>query len=86
MSTISEITPNGLVAMRGGQVGRYHGRCQLTGRHRVSIYKNLHNGLFVHPKHADPKQTQFTVWLLGDDGLCRGDKAESINDFVGEAA
>ena len=57
-----------LLAMRGGQVGRYEGRCALTQKHRVTTYKRQRTGDYVHPKHiGDGKDVVFTVWLIAEN-------------------
>ncbi|SLK03978.1 hypothetical protein [Novosphingobium mathurense] len=71
------------VEMAGGEIGRYEGRCKLTNRHRVTTYKD-NRGQYLHPKHATGRNdVVYTVWLLGDDGKCRGDRAPSDRDFAG---
>jgi hypothetical protein len=82
---IAQVSPGKLVTFRSGSVGRYEGRCPLTQRHRVTAYSR--RGQPVHPSHiGDGQDVQYTVWLIADDGRCRGDKADSQLDFAGTAA
>jgi len=84
---IAQVTPGKLVQLRGGAVGRYEGRCQLTQRHRVTAYVSKLRKTWVHPRDiGDGRDVEYTVWLIADDGCCRGDKAPSPNDFMGSVA
>ena len=66
-------TPNKTIHLRGVDNCTYLGVCPFTGRHRV----------FDNQPRAGSKGT---VWRLTDDGRCRGDKADSEHDFLGEVA
>lgn len=62
---------------RGGKIARYEGKCPLLGRHRF-----LTSNQYV--EYTDPKDV-YTIWLVDDQGRCRGDLQPSERDIVGPA-
>lgn len=80
------VSKGAFVNLRGGDIARYEGRCELTGKHRCTTYKDV-QGNPVHPKAAaNRNDVGYTVWLLSDDGRCRGDRKDSPHDYAGTAA
>lgn len=73
-----------LVRLRGGKIGRYIGRCAVTGKHRVQTYATV-RGEYIAPPDGDIGQYSYTTWLLSDEGRCRGDNADSPLDYAGDA-
>lgn len=74
-----------LVRLRGGQIGRYLEKCLVTGKHRVQTYVDIRGHQIAPPSPGDNTAYNYTTWLLDDCGRCRGDRAESPQDYAGPA-
>ena len=74
-----------LVRVRDGRIADYLGVCGITGKHRVRTYKD-NRGRPVDAPVGVRNDISYTTWLIADDGRCRGDKADSPNDYAGPAS
>lgn len=77
---------NVIIALRGGQHGRYIGECAVTGKRKVQTFK--YRGSYVAPPRnsEEARDYVYTTWLLDDAGRCRGDLAPCEQDWLGERA
>lgn len=78
-----EWTPR--VRLAAGQVGSYLGKCPITGKHRVTTYKDNRGRYLESIEGMESNEYVYTTWLLDDYGRCRGDLAPCDNDYAGEA-
>lgn len=65
---------------RGGKVAHYLGVCALTGKHRCQTSNKYTE------YNAEARDDAYTVWLVDDAGVCRGDRQPCDQDIVGPAA
>lgn len=81
MNVFANKASGSLVRLRGGRVGEFAGRCDITGKYKVRTYKDGRGREIDPPTIADNTIT-WTTWLLDDDGHCRGDRADSPLDCI----
>lgn len=65
---------HGHIALRGGEQGRYFGRCPITERHRVGVLSRI----------SQPDKPVYDIWLLDDNGRNRCSPGPSERDYLPE--